>query len=372
MASMAPLIVGAGPSGLAAALFLHERGLRARIVDVAMEPTPWSKALGVNPRTLDLLESSGVSAAILAEGLPINQVRISAAGRAVATIPLVYAAIGARHAMTVLPQARTEILLGEALARRGMHVERGVRLTTLTQNGTEVRAELVHPDGSTETARTPLLLGADGAHSAVRKALGIDFAGDRFPETWTLADLELDGPVSGAIHLDFGVDGPLVAIPIAKQRWRLIAMGSDILARLPAGWSAGTVEWQSDFHISHRLADRMSIGRAALAGDAAHVHSPIGARGMNLGIEDAWAWAACAADAAAGRTERLDDYGRIRLEIDARVVRRLRRLTLAAQAQGVVPAFLRHALPPLIARVPALRRLLLRQVAGFDHALRIE
>lgn len=198
-----------------------------------MEPTPWSKALGVNPRTLDMLEASGVTEAILAEGLPIKQVQITNDGRAVATIPLEYAAIGAGHAMTVLPQARTETLLGEALARRGVHVERGVRLLTLTQDETEVRADVVHPDGSAETVRTPLLLGADGAQSAVRKALGIDFAGDSFPETWTLADLELNGLGPGAIHLNFGADGPFVAIPIAKQRWRLIAMGRDILARLP-------------------------------------------------------------------------------------------------------------------------------------------
>ena len=92
---------------------------------------------------------------------------------------------------------------------------------------------------------------------------------------------------------------------------------------------------------------------------------------MNFGIEDAWVWAACAADAVAGRTERLDDYGRIRLKIDASVVRKLRRITMAVRAQGVVPDLLRRTLPSLIARVPALRHNLLRQIAGLDHALHI-
>lgn len=371
MTATTPLIIGAGPSGLAAALFLHEHGISARVVDAAAEPAPWSKALGVNPRTLDLLEPSGVSAAIIAEGLAVERVYVSQAGRPVATIPLDYAAVGARRPLTILPQARTEALLHEALARHGVHVERGVRLIDVLQDGGGVRADLAHSDGTVETVRTPLLLGADGAHSVVRKALGVGFSGDGLSETWTLADLELDGPVPGGINIDFRPEGFLVAFPFSAQRWRLIAIGCNVVSQLPNGWSAGTVFWNSEFHISHRMADRMSVGSIALAGDAAHIHSPIGARGMNLGIEDAWVWAACAADALADRPERLGDYGRLRLEIDAGVVRRIRRITNAVQARGIVPKLLRRVLPPVIARTPALRHFLLRQVAGLDHALLI-
>jgi len=99
-----PLIIGAGPTGLAAALFLHERGICARVVDAAVEPAPWSKALGVNSRTLALLEPSGVTAAIIAEGLAVERVYVSQAGRPSATIPLDYAAVGARRPLTILPQ----------------------------------------------------------------------------------------------------------------------------------------------------------------------------------------------------------------------------------------------------------------------------
>ena len=372
MTDTVPLIIGAGPSGLAAALFLHERGKRARVVDAAAEPAPWSKALGVNPRTLDLLESSGVAAAIIAEGLAVKHVHVSRAGRPVATIPLDYAAVGARRPLTILPQARTEALLNDALARRGVHVERGTRLVDISQDGRDVYADLADRDDTIETVRTPLLLAADGAHSAVRKALGVGFPGDALRESWTLADLDLDGPIPGGIHIDFRAQGLLVAFPFSARRWRLIAIGGgDIGWRLPNGWSAGTVFWRSEFHVSHRIANRMSVGRIALAGDAAHIHSPIGARGMNLGIEDAWVWAACAADALAGRPERLGDYGRLRLEVGCGVVRRIRRITNAVQARGIVATLLRRALPPLIARTPALRHFLLRQVAGLDHALLI-
>jgi 2-polyprenyl-6-methoxyphenol hydroxylase-like FAD-dependent oxidoreductase len=338
MIATTPLIIGAGPSGLAAALFLHERGTCARVIDAAAEISPWSKALGVNPRTLNLLEPSGVTAAIIAEGTAVERVHISRAGRPVATIPLDYAAVGARWPLTILPQARTEMLLHEALARRGVKVERGVRLTDVVQSGGIVGADLALPDGTVDTARAPIMLAADGAHSVVRKALGVSFPGDTLGETWTLMDLELDGPIPDGINIDLQPTSLLVAFPISARRWRLIAIGGGIGAGLPNGWSKGTNFWTSEFRVSHRVADRMSIGSVALAGDAAHIHSPIGARGMNLGIEDAWVWAACAADALAGRPERLSDYGRLRSKVDASVVRRVQRVTMR---------FRQPALPPI-------------------------
>ncbi len=225
-----PLIVGAGATGLAAALFLHERGIGARVVDAAAEPSPWSKALGLNARTLELLEPSGVTAAIRAEGYAVQRLEIRRAGGRAAVIPLDYAAIGARHPMTILPQARTEALLAEALAERGVSVERGVRFTGLSQDAAGVRASLARPDGSQETVRSPLLLGADGAHSDVREAIGSGFPGDAFPETWSLADLELEGPPSGAITVDFQPEGPFALIPFSERFWRIVAMG-------PAPWS---------------------------------------------------------------------------------------------------------------------------------------
>ena len=179
------------------------------------------------------------------------------------------------------------------------------------------------------------------------------FPGDALSETWALADLELDGPVPGCINIDFQPEGLLVAFPFSGRRWRLIAIGGDIDAELSNGWSKGATFWASEFRVSHRVAGRMSVDGIALAGDAAHIHSPIGARGMNLGIEDAWVWAACAADALAGRPERLGDYGRLRLEVDAGVVRRIRRVTNAVQANGAAATLLRRIMLPLIARAPA-------------------
>lgn len=362
------LIVGAGPTGLAAALFLAERGIEARVIDSAIEPSRTSKALGVNPRSLDLLEPSGVTARVLAEGVPLRRVAFRRRGRPLASIVLDFEAMGARFPMTILPQARTEALLTEALAGRGVAVERGLAFAALEQDASGVRVTLARADGARETALAAVLFAADGAHSDVRHALALDFPGSAYPEPWQIIDLELTVPAPDADGIvDLQAEGPFVALPFDARLWRLIGPGSDLLGRMPAGWRPGEILWRSDFRISHRMVEAMNVGRVCLGGDAAHIHSPIGARGMNLGVEDAYVFAACAADAVAGRPERLADYGRIRREVDAQVVRTVKRLTDAARSRSLALDAARRVLLPLVARTPAVRDRIGRQVTGLDH-----
>ena len=134
----APLIVGAGPTGLAAALFLSRRGIASRIIDSAAGPVTTSRALGVNPRTLAILKGTGVEDEITAEGLPISTFHLHSNRKSVARVEIPYKAIGAEQPMHVLPQARTEALLTRALAERGIEVERGKALTALSQDETGV------------------------------------------------------------------------------------------------------------------------------------------------------------------------------------------------------------------------------------------
>ena len=161
------LIVGAGPTGLAAALFLTRRGVPVRIIDAAERPTATSKALGVNPRTLDLLEDSGVTARILAEAQEMRTLFLHRNGRPLTTLRPDWKALGAAHPMVILPQARTEALLTGALATLGVTPERDRALGAVTRTDDAVTATLA--DG--ETISAPLLFAADGAHSTVRKAL---------------------------------------------------------------------------------------------------------------------------------------------------------------------------------------------------------
>jgi 2-polyprenyl-6-methoxyphenol hydroxylase-like FAD-dependent oxidoreductase len=270
------LIVGAGPAGLAAALFLSRRGVPARIVDAAPEPTRTSKALGVNPRTLHLLADTGVTARILAEAQEMRTLFLHHNGKPLTTLRPDWKALGADHPMVILPQARTEALLTEALAPLGVVPERGKALAAVSQTGDAVAATLA--DG--ETIQTPLLFAADGAHSTVRKALDLDFLGDGWDEPWQLADVDIDGLQPDQGWIDLHDEGALIILPFSGKTFRLVGFGRPLMEGLPPEWTLGTVHWQSDFRISHRMVERMTVGRICLAGDAAHIHSPMGARGM--------------------------------------------------------------------------------------------
>lgn len=284
--SHATLIVGAGPVGLAAALELDRRGQAVRIVDRAAQPAPESRAIGVNPRSLDILEASGATERILAEGLRINRVRLLSRGRTLGVIA--FERLPHRFPfMTALPQRRTQAILEALLAERGIAVERGVVFEGFEPRGEAMHCRLSGPDGGLEITALRLI-GCDGAHSAVRKAAGIAFEGRAYEHDWTLMDAEAEWPFPpDEAVFAFSESGTLFAIPLVRGAWRLVRNGPDPAALVPEGARIGRVLWQSAFRISHRLAARFRQGALFLAGDAAHIHSPAGARGMNGGIEDA-------------------------------------------------------------------------------------
>jgi 2-polyprenyl-6-methoxyphenol hydroxylase-like FAD-dependent oxidoreductase len=236
------------------------------------------------------------------------------------------------YGFVALPQYATEALLTAHLHRLGGTVERGVELIGLDQDADGVTARLRGPAGE-GSLRCHYLVGADGAHSAVRKALGLDFSGDAFPEQYMLGDVEVDWsmPAGYAIRSMHRVDGQtgdlLVCIPLpGQQRYRMSMLvpvelavrpfreGSAhdahegpvpqlwhiqaVLDRLaPEPTRARNLRWSSTFRISHRLVDRYCRGRVAVVGDAAHIRPPTGAQGMNTGIQDAvnlaWKLALC-------------------------------------------------------------------------------
>lgn len=361
------LIVGAGPAGLAGALFLSRRGVPVRIIDAGAEPTRTSKALGVNPRTLSLLEDTGVTARILAEAQEMRSLFLHHNGKPLTTFKPDWKALGASHPMVILPQARTEALLTEALAPFGVVPERGRALAGVSQSAEAVTATLA--DG--ETIRTPLLFAADGAHSTVRKALDLDFPGDGWDEPWQLADVAIDGPRPDQGWIDLHDEGVLIVLPFSGQTFRLIGFGRPLLEGLPPEWIVRAIHWESEFRISHRMVERMTVGRICLAGDAAHIHSPMGARGMNLGIEDAFVYAACAADFLNDEAGRLEDYHRIRHPVDAAVVDRVRSLTGLVRNTSPLADWLKGVVPPLLSHLPFAMNAGLRVGMGLDHPVTV-
>lgn len=366
------LIVGAGPVGLAAALFLARQGHRVRIVEQASARAGESRALAVNPRTLDLLEESGVAAAMLDIGRPIRRLIAGDGQHELAVIPL--SELDHRHQfLLALSQAVTERLLEHELASNGVIVEYGVSLADCSQDNDRVTATLER-NGAAEQFACTWLLACDGAHSTVRKTLGLDFPGRRMEGLWHLADVHLDGPLdTSAVHIRFEPGEPVIVfIPVVTGEatdssraplWRIFSPGVDPFERSLPGRVEGPPRWKSTFTVAHRVLQSLQHGRICFAGDAAHIHSPVGARGMNLGIEDAWVFAELF------RHGELHRYGALRTPVDTRVVRRVERITRAAATTSPIVRGLRRLALPALTGLHGVRAMVLNTVAGLDHPL---
>ncbi|MEZ4384112.1 MAG: FAD-dependent oxidoreductase [Nannocystaceae bacterium] len=299
------LVVGAGPVGLSLALDLHRHGLRVRVVDQGHEPSTWSKAQVIHARTLEVFARLGVLAPMLAEGKLFRGFRMhDERGNELAHVTL---AIHGSHYSYVLSlsQRETELHLIAALAERGVEVERDVRLDAVREEDGAVTAELVRGDGAREALRVPWVVGCDGAHSTVRHDLGIDFEGFAYEIALIQADVHIDWPTplpDDEVITYMGEDGPVAAFPLpGERRYRLIAFNppdpdaelsvelfDELLRRRgPADARVTDPKWMVGFRIHCRLAAAYRRGRVMIAGDAAHIHSPAGGQGMNMGIQDA-------------------------------------------------------------------------------------
>jgi 2-polyprenyl-6-methoxyphenol hydroxylase-like FAD-dependent oxidoreductase len=354
------LVVGAGPTGLAAALELARRGRAVRIVDQKEARSQRSKAIGVNARTLELLEPSGVSTRLLASGLHLRRLNFRSGGRLLATIEL----SRAEHRydfMLALLQAETERLLEQALAEHGVEVGWSTTFQALEAGDDRVRARL-SAGGVEQAVEADYLIGADGAHSAVRHALGLAFDGTTDPVEWWLVDVRMDWRFAPDEMSVFASPAAVLAvIPIEPGLFRLVSNGPDPLDLLPQGAAVREEVWRSAFRISYRQVASYRQGRVLLAGDAAHVHSPVGARGMNLGIEDGTLLARKLVEGG------LESYSAERHPVGARVIRQTRTLTRLVTARQPVARWLRDQLfRQVIGRSAGVQRRLARRVLGLD------
>jgi 2-polyprenyl-6-methoxyphenol hydroxylase-like FAD-dependent oxidoreductase len=345
-----------------------------RIVEMRDEPSSQSRALAVNPRTLDILAPTGVTRRMLELGLPVYGVHFYRKERRIATLSL--AGIHARYPfMLALSQASTERLLTQALEREGGRIERGVKMVACRNLVDRVEVTLApSAGGSQEVTQYPWLLAAEGVHSVARQQLGSDFVGTSFANAWHLADVPLRTSLAAdhghVFFLENGVFLFLIRVvdETLKDRgnepvWRVIANRPEPLTRLVQAEQAGPPLWASGFHISHRINTTLAKGGIYFAGDAAHIHSPIGARGMNLGLEDAWVFAELV------RTNRLPEYNQLRRPVDRRVVRQVEFISRVVSADSRFNRFMRAFLFPLALKLPFLRTRFIRTATGLDHPL---
>ncbi|MFE3142364.1 FAD-dependent monooxygenase [Streptomyces scopuliridis] len=297
------LVVGAGPVGLTLATGLLQQGVPVRLIDRADRPNPHAKAITLWPRALEALHRLGAGDDILGRGLPLHAQNYHSGGRRVAR--LTFRKIpDTRYPFAVsLAQQETEAALRRRFEELGGKTEFGVELATLTQDADGVAVELTDGDG-TQRTRADWLIGADGAHSTVRSALGTGFEGETYPQRFLLSDGACDTPLAqDEAHYFMTAKGVLVVVGLPGGDFRVftsLAPGAEVAAedvrnevqraaseRCPVPIRLTGPHRTGVFRVHRRIADRFRQGRVLLAGDAAHIHSPAGGQGLNTGIEDA-------------------------------------------------------------------------------------
>jgi 2-polyprenyl-6-methoxyphenol hydroxylase-like FAD-dependent oxidoreductase len=390
------LIVGAGPTGLALAAQLNAFGVKARVVDRQLDPVHESRALVMQPRTLEALRGLGLAETLVERGNDAVQLRLHF-GRRVVGLRLFDTGLDdtAYPFLLFISQAETEAILNEHLAAHDVNVERGLELIAFTQETTAISCMLVSRDGTTERLHTRYLVGCDGARSTVRRAAGIPFQGDAYPQTFVLADLEVDGELEpGAAHAFLRDTGILLFFPLGDPAsWRMQGIrpstadadggkheteevSLEELQRI-CDSSAGALRlhdpvWRTVFRLQHRQATRYRDGRVFLAGDAAHVHSPAGGQGMNTGIQDACnlGWKLALVLRGEADESLLDSYEPERLPVGRQVLRFSDRATTVALSNRRLVRLVRTRLAPRI--IPAFLRSRRLRSSGFRTIAQLE
>lgn len=349
-------IAGAGPVGLTAAIELKRRGFTPRIIDPDSAVSVESRALAVNNRTLDLMEPSGVTDMMLAAGNRIKKVVLRRNEKIIARIDLTR--IPHRfNFMLVLAQSKTEEILIHKLTQMGVELEKNVALENFS-TGPEITCLL----NNGQKAITDILIGADGSHSAVRKTLGLAFDGETDEQIFGLADVQLaDWPFATDTVVLTVMDTHLVPyLPIAEGFGRFISTRGDCLNNLPKDASVRKVIWETDFKLSYRQVQTYQSGNVFLAGDAAHIHSPVGGRGMNLGMEDA-CWLAWLLEQ--GREA---EFTQLRHHVGADVLKLTYNFTNFVKSRGPLQDFVFRFAIPLATKLPFIQKRAFNALTALD------
>jgi 2-polyprenyl-6-methoxyphenol hydroxylase-like FAD-dependent oxidoreductase len=275
------LIVGAGPTGLAAAIELARAGITPTVIERRTKPSELSRAVGIIPSTMQTLAPSGVADAIRAEAIPISAAVIHQNTTERLRLPLDQGDPEMR--LYGLPQNRTETHLAHGFTNYGGTIQYGTELHELRNVDQGILATF----GTTE-ATFDYIIGADGIRSKTRAFLDVSYDGIEVPEDWSIADVNLENwPDPTALSLYLKPNGIVVmVIPLATNRYRIVSNTPDALPELPVPHTVTKTHRTASFSISVRQVSSYQQGSIFLAGDAAHCHSPVGGRGMNLGIAD--------------------------------------------------------------------------------------
>jgi len=360
------VVVGAGPTGLVAACDLLAAGVSVRVVDRAAGPAVTSRALGLQPRGVEVVDRLGALGKLPERFIGIRRVVVHVNGEPVVTLGMNTRTTLVTKPNMLMSQAAVEGALRERFAELGGVVEWGVEFAGADQDELGVTVRL----GDGGSIRAGWVVGCDGAHSAVRKNSGIGFPGVPLGERFLLADVRAELPLArDGVSVWLRGEELFAAFPLpGDDLWRLMTSASADVADngvLPAMSRAlaeraglpdvaiGRVEWTSVFRFHRRLADTYRTGRVLLAGDAAHIHSPFGGQGMNTGMGDAenLAWKLALVVAGRAAESLLDTYQAERRPIAEEVLKSTTGVTRIALVDHPVARLLRdRVLMPLLNR----------------------
>jgi len=359
------LVVGAGPTGLMLANWLVKLGVRVVVVDGKDGPTIQSRALVVQARSMEVYDQLGIADKVLAAAHRAEALAPGFGSRAFGRIPTGPLGTGVTPYpwIEVLEQSRNEEILYENLQALGGAVRWGRQVDSLTATPEHVEAVV-----GDETITARFCVGADGANSVVRRSRGIAFDGVTNPHTFYVIDAAaVGGLVDDAINVRPGGDEFLLGFPMrGRGNWRLIGLArdddgddkiaeADARARIRRSFAVTYAEsrWFATYKVHHRVAARFRDGPFFLAGDAAHVHSPVGGQGMNTGLQDAHNLAFKLADAVHGRAGDawLDRYEAERRPVAKTLVATTDRLFGFITSQRMTLRALRLLVVPLLAPV---------------------
>jgi 4,5-epoxidase len=335
---------------------LLQGGAEVRVVDAAPGPATTSRALGLQPRGVEVLDRLGALGDLPDRGVQVREVVINVGGREITRLRMGGVTRLVTRPGAMMSQAEVEAQLRRRLAELGGRVEWGHEVTTLDHEG--------------------WIVGCDGAHSRVRKLAGIGFPGVPLIERFLLADVRADLPLSRDAVSTWVADDRMFALfPLpGPNLWRILAPEPDgadgdreqVLLRLLTEHTGQPAEavtefsWTSAFRIHRRLAETYRAGRVFLAGDAAHVHSPFGGQGMNTGLGDAenLAWKLALVETGRAGDALLDTYQAERRPIATEVLEGTSAMTRLMLGRTVTGRLVRdHVVVPLMNRGFVQRRI---------------
>ncbi len=303
------IIIGAGPTGLSLACQFVRHGVDFVIVEKNEGVTPFSKALGVHARTLEIYEQLGLAQKAITQGTIAGKVRLLEGGEVRGEVDLsnVGQGLSSYPYMLVLEQSKNEQLLYEYMQAHGADVHWRTELESFSQTGANVTAHVKNSEGASQIIEAKYLVGCDGPKSMVRHALGLSFEGSTFERLFYVADVQIDWKYShDALHICLARNAVVAFFPMrGEKRYRIVGafpegtnkdegeiLYEEIEQRIKEeaeiALDISHVNWFSVYKVHTRHVNKFSEGRCFLAGDAAHIHTPAGGQGMNTGIQDAY------------------------------------------------------------------------------------